>query len=66
MQIILNGEAYELDAKSSIADLCVRLQLEGKRFAVEVNREIIPRGEHATFMLKEQDHVEIVQAIGGG
>jgi sulfur carrier protein len=38
----------------------------GKRVAVEVNLEIVPRSVHATHLLADGDRVEIVHAIGGG
>ncbi|CEG53697.1 MULTISPECIES: sulfur carrier protein ThiS [Stutzerimonas stutzeri subgroup] len=66
MQIQLNGEPYELPAGESVADLLVRLDLTGRRLAVELNRDIVPRSAHATTELSEGDHVEVVHAIGGG
>lgn len=66
MHITLNGDAYELIEGSTLSELIARLDLEGKRFAIEVNEEIISRSEHATFLLSEGDSVELVQAIGGG
>lgn len=66
MHIQLNGEAYELPEALSVADLLQRLDLTGRRLAVEVNREIVPRSQHATNMLADGDQVEIVHAIGGG
>lgn len=65
MQIELNGEGYELEHDCSIATLLQQLELAG-RIAVEVNREIVPRSEQASFMLNADDRVEIVRAIGGG
>lgn len=65
MQIQLNGKPYEM-ATSSLADLVGQLELAGKRYAIEINEELVPRGEHAAYQLKEGDQVEIVQAIGGG
>jgi len=62
----LNGEPYELPAGESVADLLVRLDLTGRRLAVELNRDIVPRSAHATTELSEGDHVEVVHAIGGG
>jgi len=38
----------------------------GKRLAAEVNREIVPKAEHANYELHEQDRIEVVHAIGGG
>ena len=34
--------------------------------AVERNRELVPRGEHATCRLAEGDRIEIVTLVGGG
>lgn len=66
MQIILNGDPRELNDKSSLLQLVDSLQLTGKRLAIEVNHEIIPKSEHAQYTLKAGDQVEIVHAIGGG
>ena len=40
--------------------------LAGRRIAVEVNGEIVPRGRHGEHMLHEGDRIEIVHALGGG
>jgi len=40
--------------------------LSGRRLAMEVNREIVPRSEYAEHVLHDGDQVEIVHAIGGG
>lgn len=72
MQLHLNGEAYDLEAPPgsdgapTLADLVAVLDLEGRRLAIEVNGELVPRSEHAAFRLSPGDRVEIVQAIGGG
>ncbi|MCQ4264080.1 sulfur carrier protein ThiS [Stutzerimonas stutzeri] len=66
MQIQLNGEPYELPAGETVADLLVRLELSGRRLAVELNRDIVPRSAHASTELSEGDHIEVVHAIGGG
>jgi len=66
MHIILNGEPREVGDKSSLSQLVHRLQLTGKRLAIEVNQDIIPRSTHDSYILKEGDQVEIVHAIGGG
>lgn len=66
MNITLNGDAFELDDGAKIIDLIAHLDLAGKRFAIEVNEEIISRSEHSNVTLSEGDHVEVVQAIGGG
>jgi len=66
MQIRLNGEQRAVDDSLTLAQLVEHLELTGKRIAIEVNDELIPRSEHAGCSLAEGDRVEIVQAIGGG
>ncbi len=66
MQIQLNGQPRDLPAGSSISALLERENLAQRRVAVEVNGEIVPRGQHATHALNDADKVEIVHALGGG
>ncbi len=66
MQIQVNGEALDVSENATLAELVEQLELAGKRIAVELNLEIIPRSEHAATRLKAGDQVEIVHAIGGG
>lgn len=66
MNILLNGQNKNIDHNTNIDQLLISLDLNNKRLAVEVNQEIIPRSDFATFTLSELDKVEIVQAIGGG
>ncbi|MBZ9558833.1 MULTISPECIES: sulfur carrier protein ThiS [Modicisalibacter] len=66
MQIQLNGERRDLDGQPTISDLVTTLGLAGRRIAVEVNEEIVPRSQHAATRLTEGDRVEVVHAIGGG
>ena len=66
MIISLNGESRELPEQSTIADLVAALDLVGKRFAVEVNEDVVPKSEHATHQLCDGDKLEIVHAVGGG
>lgn len=66
MHIQLNGESFELPDGQTVADLLVRLDLVGRRVAVELNLDIVPRSQHASTSLAEGDQVEIVHAIGGG
>lgn len=66
MQIQLNGETFELPSDSTVADLLQRLELTGRRVAVELNLDIVPRSQHASVTLRDGDQVEVVHAIGGG
>ena len=66
MKIQLNGEPRELSAGATVADLIDQLSLTGKRLAVELNEDIVPRSQHADIRLNDGDRVEVVHAIGGG
>ncbi|WP_339523471.1 sulfur carrier protein ThiS [Pseudomonas sp. EA_35y_Pfl2_R111] len=66
MHIQLNGEAFELPDGATVAGLIDRLDLAGRRVAVELNLDIVPRSQHATTALRDGDQVEVVHAIGGG
>ena len=66
MKITINGENHTLTEPTSLTQLVSALGFENKRLAIEVNQNIVPRGEYADFLLKDGDTVEIVQAIGGG
>ncbi len=66
MQIYLNGEQQQIPDNTSMAALIESLELSGKRIAVEVNEELVPRSSYSDYNLKPQDNVEIVHAIGGG
>ncbi|MDX1458632.1 MAG: sulfur carrier protein ThiS [Marinobacter sp.] len=66
MNIHVNGDAIEVVEQATIATLLESLSLKGKRLAVEVNEEIVPRSQHADYRLSAGDRVEVVHAIGGG
>jgi sulfur carrier protein len=66
MDIQLNGQPLALPDRSTVATLLHLQGLAERRVAIEVNGEIIPRGQHAQHMLQADDRVEIVHALGGG
>jgi len=66
MNITLNGTNRSFERTMTVGDLLIELGATGKRVAVEVNEEIVPRSMHGQYELKNDDRVEVVQAIGGG
>jgi sulfur carrier protein len=65
-EIIVNGEKRSVPAGQTLAELVRELDLEGRRVAVEVNEEIVPRSQYSEHVLNGGDRVEVVAAIGGG
>ena len=66
MHIQLNGEPFELPDGATVLALLTRLDLAGRRVAVELNLDIVPRSQHESTALCDGDQVEVVHAIGGG
>ena len=63
--IILNGSEIHLKS-NSLKELIDSLNLSEARFAVEINREIVPKSQIDNYTLNDKDEVEIVIAVGGG
>jgi sulfur carrier protein len=66
MQITLNGHPRDCGQGTTVTRLLHEAGYAGRRVAVEVNQEIVPRSLHDGHELREGDRVEIVHAIGGG
>lgn len=66
MQVTVNGLSKNISDNININMLLQDLDLTGKRLAVEINQEIIPRSLFDSTMIKPDDKIEIVHAIGGG
>ncbi|MEO8104365.1 MAG: sulfur carrier protein ThiS [Betaproteobacteria bacterium] len=62
----INGKPRNVPPGSSVENLIATLQLEGKRFAIELNGEIVPKSRHAATTFNDGDKLEVVIAVGGG
>jgi sulfur carrier protein len=66
MHITVNGQSREVPDGATAAQLVEILELTGRRLAMEVNGEIVPRSRHDEHRLAAGDRIEIVHAVGGG
>jgi len=66
LKIKLNGKLHELKDGLTIQKLVTELTYEGKKVAVAVNREFVPRSQHEHHVLNENDEVDIVAPMQGG
>lgn len=66
MQIIVNGEARQIAAGTTVKHLLEELQIPQTRVAVEINLEIAPKATYAERTLQDGDKIEIVHFVGGG
>ena len=66
IQVSVNGQPVSVPTGSTLSELLRRRALEGRPVAVEHNRRVVPRAEHATVRLNHGDLLEIVTFVGGG
>lgn len=66
MNILLNGSPHECADGTTLSQLLADNGYAGRRVAVEINRDIVPRSAHDATVLVAGDQVEIVHAMGGG
>lgn len=66
MKLTLNGDPIETPDGLTIQGLLEFLKLTDGPVAVERNREVVPRAEHASAQLRDGDTLEIVHFVGGG
>jgi thiamine biosynthesis protein ThiS len=66
MEIRVNGERREVPAGLTVRTLVEMLGLTEGPVAVERNRAVVRRAEHATTNIEPGDVIEIVHFVGGG
>mgnify|MGYP003422890714 CR=1 len=66
LNLIINGEPRQFAVPLTVASLVEQMGYAGKRIAVELNGEIVPKSRHAETPLASGDQLEIVVAVGGG
>lgn len=66
IEVVINGQARTVAQGTTVATLIGELGLGDRRVAVERNREVVPRAEHASTVLAAGDRLELVTFVGGG
>jgi len=67
MELIINGDLRRLsDTAQTVESLLAELGMAGTPCAVEVNKQVVPKRQHAAHTLVAGDEVEIVTLVGGG
>jgi thiamine biosynthesis protein ThiS len=68
MNLTINGERREFSEPSlALSALIIeKLGMKADRVAVELNRQIVRRGEWESTGVKDGDRLEIVHFVGGG
>jgi thiamine biosynthesis protein ThiS len=66
MNLTINGETRVFTSAATLGALIEQLGMKSDRVAIELNREIVPRGQWEQTPLQDGDRLEIVHFVGGG
>jgi sulfur carrier protein len=66
IQVTVNGAAHRFEAPVDVRALLEKLDMAGKKVAVERNGEIVPKSLHRETLVEDGDQLEIVVGVGGG
>lgn len=66
MKLIINGESTLVARSGNISEMLDCLKYTGDFIAVAVNGVAVPRREHASTALAENDEIEILSPMQGG
>ena len=64
--MILNGKTIDLKEDVSVEQLLKDYDLNPQKVVVEVNMEILDDEVYSTYLLKNEDTVEVISFVGGG
>lgn len=65
MKLTINGQEQEV-AADRVDTLLAALGFADQAVAVELNKDVVPKRNHATTALKDGDVLELVTLVGGG
>jgi sulfur carrier protein len=66
IDVVINGKSRTIPSNTTVEALIAELGFGDRRVAVERNREVVPRAQHATTVLADGDRLELVTFVGGG
>ena len=66
IDVVINGQQRAIAVGTTVAALIAELGLGDRPVAVEKNREVVPRAQHASTVIAAGDRLELVTFVGGG
>lgn len=66
MDLIINGRTQTTPALATVAELAAWLELPAFGSAIELNGEVVRKGDYAGRALQHLDRLEVVKLVGGG
>lgn len=65
MQVLINQQPHALPEGATVADAIAALQAVPP-YAAAVNRQFVPRPQHAHHTLRDGDEIEVIRPVTGG
>ena len=62
----VNGKKFEFKSNTTISNLLKELGLKEDAVVVEINLNIIENEEYRSYIIKEDDVIEVIRLVGGG
>ncbi len=66
MKLIINGESREFEEAKTLQNILNELSLNGKVMAAAVNMEIVKQDNWSSFVLNDNDKLELLDFVAGG
>ncbi len=66
ISINLNGQTRQVARGITAAELVAELDIGARKFAVEINREVVSRDRLTKVVIRDNDEVNVVTLVGGG
>ncbi|MBH32219.1 MAG: thiamine biosynthesis protein ThiS [Gammaproteobacteria bacterium] len=66
IKIKVNGEDISISSNLTLSNLLLERKLSENNIAIELNGEVISKDLWINKIIKEDDSIEIITAIGGG
>ncbi|MHC4976051.1 MAG: sulfur carrier protein ThiS [Planctomycetota bacterium] len=66
MQVTVNDSVLSLPDDATLESMLRLRGLDKRPCAVEINKTLVPKRDHASCTLREGDSIEIVTLVGGG
>lgn len=66
MNIILNGQKYNIESNITLKEMLINLNIEQKNIIAEVNGEVVTKDDFSNKIINENDIIELVRFVGGG
>jgi sulfur carrier protein len=66
LKVVINSIEKEFNENMTLKEVILQLQIIDKVMAAAVNMEIVKKDDWDSFILKENDEIELLQFVGGG